>query len=182
MNAFTRAMIATVSMMGIAAPAVAHAQGAEMKPPPELAEAAKAVGTWKCTGQGMDKSMKMAEMTGTLTAKLELDGWWLHQSFAATMGKTREPYKFESYVSFDQPSKKWKRVLIESGGSWASGESAGMKDGKLDWDLSMHMMGDSAFRDHEDASDPKAGVKMWGEFSPDKGKTWVKVYEMSCKK
>lgn len=184
MNAFARVMIATVSMVGLAAPAVAYAQaGPEMKPPQELAEsAAHAVGTWKCSGQGMDKSMKMAEMTGTMTIKLELDNWWLHESFAATMGKTKEPYRYESFVSFDAPTKKWKRVLIESGGSWASGESAGMKAGKLDWDLSMHTMGDMAFRDHEDASDPKAGVKMWGEFSPDKGKTWIKVYEMTCKK
>jgi hypothetical protein len=31
-------------------------------------------------------------------------------------------------------------------------------------------------------SDPKAGAKFWGEFSMDKGKTWTKVYEMTCKK
>jgi hypothetical protein len=28
----------------------------------------------------------------------------------------------------------------------------------------------------------KAGVKMNGEMSMDKGKTWNKVYEMTCKK
>jgi hypothetical protein len=30
-------------------------------------------------------------------------------------------------------------------------------------------------------TDPKAGMKMWGEMSMD-GKTWTKVYEMTCKK
>jgi hypothetical protein len=44
------------------------------------------------------------------------------------------------------------------------------------------MMGEVMFRDHEDMSDPKAGVKQWGEFSMDKGKTWTKVYELTCKK
>jgi hypothetical protein len=37
------------------------------------------------------------------------------------------------------------------------------------------------FRDHEDVSNPKE-FKSWGEMSMDKGKTWMKVYEQSCKK
>jgi hypothetical protein len=43
-------------------------------------------------------------------------------------------------------------------------------------------MGEAMFRDHEDLTDPKVGAKMWGEMSTDKGKSWVKVYEMTCKK
>ena len=44
------------------------------------------------------------------------------------------------------------------------------------------MMGAGTFKDHVDMTDAKAGVKMWGEMSMDKGKTWKKVYEMTCKK
>jgi hypothetical protein len=152
----------------------------EMKPPQQVADVAKATaGTWKCKGQGMDHTMKMADMTGTLKMKLELDNYWLHATFDSKMGK--EPFHFESYTTFD--GTKWKRVMVESGGGWSSGESPGMKDNKIDWEMTTHSpMGDAMFRDHEDASDAKAGVKMWGEFSMDKGKTWTKVYEMTCKK
>jgi hypothetical protein len=154
----------------------------EMKPPAELAAVAKgAGGTWTCKGQGMDHTMKMADMTGTLKIKLDVQNWWLHASFESKMGK--ETFGFESYSTFDATAKKWKRVMIETGGGWGSGESEGLKDSKVEWTLAMHSaMGDAMFRDHEDLSDQKAGAKMWGEFSRDAGKTWTKVYEMACKK
>jgi hypothetical protein len=73
--------------------------------------------------------------------------------------------------------------MIETGGGLSQGESKGMEGGKLDWELaSKGPMGDAMFRDHIDASDPKAGVKAWGEASMDKGKNWMKVYEITCKK
>lgn len=193
MNTFSRVAIALVGMTGLVAaqpkaadPKMADPKMAggmpEMKPPAELAAVAKAAaGTWRCKGQGMDPSMKMVDMTGTMTMKLDLDKWWIRASFASKMGK--EPFRFESFTTFDPASKKWKRVMVETGGGWSSGESAGLKDNKIDWELTSHSpMGEAMFRDHEDMSDPKAGVKMWGEFSMDKGKTWTKVYEMSCKK
>jgi hypothetical protein len=154
----------------------------ERKPPAELADVAKAVtGTWKCKGQGMDHTMKLIDMTGTLTNKLDVDNWWLHASFASRIGK--EGYHFESFTTFDPAAKKWNRVLVESGGAWSTGQSEGMKDSKVDWELSMHTaMGEAMFRDHEDVSDPKVGAKMWGEFSIDKGTTWTKVYDIVCKK
>jgi hypothetical protein len=198
MNTFSRVAIALVGMTGLVAaqpkaadpkmadPKMADPKMAggmpEMKPPAELANVAKAAaGTWRCKGQGMEPSMKMVDMTGTMKMKLDLDKWWIHASFESKMGK--EPFRFESFTTFDPASKKWKRVMVESGGGWSSGESAGMKDNKIDWELTSHSpMGETMFRDHEDMSDPKAGVKMWGEFSMDKGKTWTKVYEMTCKK
>jgi len=155
----------------------------EMKPPAELTDMAKgAAGTWRCKGQGMDpQSMKLIDMTATMKLRLDLANWWIHGTFESKMGK--EPLQFESFTTFDPASKKWKRVMVETGGGWSTGESAGMKDNKIDWDLTSHgPMGESMFRDHEDMTDAKAGVKMWGEFSLDKGKTWTKVYEMACKK
>lgn len=155
----------------------------DTKPPAELAEIAKsAVGTWRCKGQGMDHTQKMIDMSATMRNKLDVTNWWLHSSFESKMGK--EPFVFESYTTYDPGAKKWKRIMVESGGAWNSGESAGLVNGKIDWEFTTHspMMGEGMFRDHEDVSDPKAGAKMWGEFSPDKGKTWVKVYEMTCKK
>jgi len=210
MNTFFRVAVAMVGMTGLAvaqpkadpkagdmktaakAPAAQAAPAAgdkaaampEMKPPAELAEMVKAAGgTWHCKGQGMDQTQKMIDMTATMKIKLDLANWWIHGSFESKMGK--EPFQFESFTTFDPKSKSWKRVMVESGGKWSSGESAGMKDDKkIDWDLTTHspMMGDGKFRDHEDLSDAKAGAKMWGEFSMDGGKNWTKVYEMACKK
>ena len=153
----------------------------DMKPPQELADMAKTMaGTWKCKGSGMGHDMKMGDMTATMTPKLEMGGYWIHDTFDAKMGK--EPFHFESYTTYDSMTKKWHRVMAEIGGGYSTGDSAGMVAGKMDWELSSHgMMGDSPFKDHLDASDPKA-VKAWGEMSMDKGKTWMKVYEMTCKK
>jgi hypothetical protein len=205
MNTFSRVAMVVVGMTGLAAaqpkadtkadpkmapkapdakaPPKADAGAMpEMKPPTELTDMAKVVaGTWHCKGQGMDHAMKMVDMTATMKMKLELSNFWMHGSFDTKMGK--EPFQFEQYTTFDPASKKWKRVMVETGGGWLTGESAGMKDNKVDWEMTSHSaMGDGMFRDHEDTSDAKAGVKMWGEFSMDKGKTWTKVYEMTCKK
>ncbi len=187
MNTFSRVAIAMVGMTGLAvaqpktdAPRAADAR--DMAPPAELAAVAKAsAGTWHCKGQGMDHTMKMVDTTGTMTIKLDVNNWWLHSAFDSKMGK--EPFHFESFSTFNPSTKKWTRVMVESGGNWATGESAGMKDNKVDWHLTTHSpMGDAMFRDHEDLTDPKAGAKMWGEFSLDQGATWTKVYELACKK
>jgi hypothetical protein len=33
----------------------------------------------------------------------------------------------------------------------------------------------------ESGADKKAGMHMWGEISVDKGKTWIKLFDMTCK-
>lgn len=165
-------------------PADAKAGGAmpEMTPPKELADMAKAsAGSWSCKGQGMNHAMKMADLTGKMKIALSADKWWLQTSFDSKMGK--EPFHFESFTTYDAAAKKWKRVMVESGGGWSNGETAGMKDGKTDWDLTSHSaMGDAMFRHHEDLTDAKAGAKMSGEMSMDKGKNWMPIYSMICKK
>jgi len=204
MNTFSRVALAMASMTGLAAaqpkvdprpadprpaprpaapkPPEPGAGGMPDKPPAELAGLAKAAtGTWHCRGQSLDRTRKLAEMSGTLKNKLDLDGWWLTTSFESRTGK--DSFHFESFTTFDPGTKKWKRVMVESRGQWASGESDGMTDSKIDWELAAHSaMGEFTFRDHEDLSDPKAGAKLWGERSIDKGMTWTKVYEMVCKK
>src|SRR6185369_4594370 len=145
MNTFSRVAIALVGMTGLvsAQPKTEPKAGGDMKtadakagampdmkPPAELAAMAKmATGTWTCKGQGMDHTMKMADMTGTMKMKLDVSGWWMHASFESKMGK--EPFQFESFTTFDPTSKKWKRVMVESGGGWSSGESAGLSNNKV---------------------------------------------------
>jgi hypothetical protein len=69
-----------------------------------------------------------------------------------------------------------------NGGGQMIGTSDGMKDGKMTWNMDMMSpMGGAMFRDYLDTTD-KAGLKAWGEMSMDKGKSWFKEYEMTCKK
>ena len=158
------------------------------KPPAEIATAAKSkAGRWRCTGTAMGGPDMKTEMkfTGTMTSKSDLDGWWIHDSFTGRMGtgKAAMKFKMESFATYDGNAKKWRTVNIMNDGGSMMGWSDGMKDGKMDITSdSYSMMGSGTFKDHVDMSDPKAGVKMWGEMSMDKGKTFNKVYEMTCKK
>lgn len=193
MMKFSTIAIALVSMTSFAlagdapktaAPVKAEAPKMEMpKAPQELADMAKAMtGTWKCTGKALGEDMKtMADMTATAKPKLEGNGWWMHLVYDAKMGKM--PFHFDEYTTFDAKAKQWRRVMVESMGGINMGTSSGPANNKMDWDLTTKsMMGEGMFRDHEDWSDPKAGFKSWGEMSMDKGKTWTKVYEQTCKK
>jgi hypothetical protein len=153
------------------------------KVPQEVTDMAKmVVGTWKCTGSSFGMDGTATPMTGTMKSKTDLDGFWLHDSFEAKMGKAK--FKFESFSTYDAGSKKWRSVMVDNWGAQSIGTSDGMKDGKMDvnMDTMGGPMGPGMFRDHMDASDAKAGVKMMGEASMDKGKTWNKVYEQTCKK
>ena len=151
------------------------------KPPAEIAAMAKTLGgTWRCAGTGPGADGQPGPMKSTLKTKADLDGWWLQDTFEATMGKSK--FKFSAYTTYDAGSKKWRRVMVDSWGGQMIGSSDGLKDNKIDFNLdSMGPMGGGQFRDHVDLTDPK-NVKMWGEMSPDKGKNWMKVYEMTCKK
>ena len=75
----------------------------------------------------------MEDMTGTAKPKLEMEGYWMHLTYDAKMGKT--PFHFEEYTTFDAASKQWRRVMVESGGGHSVGTSSGPKDNKMDWEL-----------------------------------------------
>ncbi|HEY5938914.1 MAG TPA: DUF1579 family protein [Kofleriaceae bacterium] len=213
MNTFAKVVIASLTMVGVAAaqPKAPDAKGApaapapkapapkdakapvpvdpakpaapEMpKPPAELAAMAKASGgTWRCTGtSSADEKGTMAKMTATMKSRHDLDKWWITDTFDATMGKMK--FKFVGFTTYDASSKKWRRVMMDNQGGQMVGTSDGLVDGKMTFNMdSMGPRGSSQFRDHSDHTDAKA-PKFWGEMSMDKGKTWMKVYEMGCKK
>ncbi len=211
MKSFTRVALTTLTMVGFAGLAAAQPKAdakaapkadaktdakaaapkvdakAEMptpKVPSEVLDMAKAMaGTWKCTGSTFGTDGAPIPMTATMKSKADLDGFWIHDSFEAKMGKTQK-FKFESFMTYDASSKKWRYVMLDNWGTQSIGTSDGMKDGKMDVNMDTlgGAMGPGLFRDHLDASDPKSGMKMMGEASMDKGKTWMKVYEQTCKK
>lgn len=156
------------------------------KAPQEVADRVKAMsGTWKCDGTGMGMDGKEMKFKGSMTSKADLDGYWVHDSFKGTMGegKTAMKFAFESYSTFDVSSKKWRSLFMDNFGGQMVGTADPMKDGKMDMaSEGMDMRGKSMFRDHTDVSDAKKGMHMWGEESRDNGKSWSKVYDMTCKK
>lgn len=172
-----KTLLALVVIGGVAA--------ADPKIPQEVTDLAKLVtGTWKCAGTMVLPGDPAAQpMTATLRTKADLDGFWLHDSFEAKIGPAAKAtkLKYESYATFD--SRKWRRVHVDNRGAQLIGTSDGPKDGKLDWNLDLLGSAGPAvqIRDHVDASDPKV-LKLAGEQSSDKGKTWTKVYELTCKR
>lgn len=152
------------------------------KPPAEIAAAAKAMARMTCKGQGMGMDMQMADMTGTTTAKTDLDGWWIREDLNFTVGKGKSSWKMKmvQFMNYDTKLAKWHVIGMDNGGGLNVG-MADMKDGKYELTADMTMpMGSGQFRDHGDMTDKK-NVKFWGEMSMDKGKSWTKVYEVTCK-
>jgi len=206
MKTFSSVVIATLTMVGMAsaqpkaadpkapvmpgkgAPATPPAK-TEVKPAPamaaptppaEIKEMLKMGTSWKCTGTGMGPDMTMGPMKATMKSKADLDGFWIQENFDGLMGKNK--FKFTSFTTFDSASKKWRRVMVDNTGGQAMGTSDGLKDNKIVFNMDVMGSGQTGMmKDTLDMTDPKA-PKAWGEMSMDKGKTWNKVYEMSCKK
>jgi hypothetical protein len=177
------AAAATTPAAAAKAPVAAPPTMEKPKPPAEIAAAIKAMGARKtCTGQGMGPDMAMADMKGTVSNKSDLDGWFIRQSINMTVGKGKAAFKMkmESLSTWDSKLAKWRVMGVSNDGSTMAG-TADLKDGKYEFTGEMAGgMGTVAFKDHGDMTDPK-NAKWMGEMSMDKGKTWTKVYEQTCK-
>lgn len=151
--------------------------------PPEIDALAKTLaGTWKCKGDEWDDKGGKAPITATNKVKLDLDNWWISETLEV---KGLRTFKMMAFSTYDKLSRKWRRVAIMNRGGQLIGTSDGMKDQgqKMTWNLDlMSPMGAALFRDHLDLSEPKVGLKASGEISMDRGKSWLKSYEMTCKK
>ncbi len=197
MNRFSMTMVAVATMAGIAtaqpkqadskaaAPAAATQAPEKGKPPAEIKAMLKQMGARQtCTGTGLGPDMKSeVAFKGTTTNKLALDGWFIQGTMTGTMGqgKTAMKMKMDSFMTYDAKSGKWRSVGAMNDGTTMVGTTE-MRDNKITGTSTMSgPMGDALFRESGDVSNPKA-MKFTGEMSPDKGKTWIKVYEMTCKK
>lgn len=203
MKTLSSVVIASLTMVGMAyaqqpappaksdkAPAVAPVPPKDTKPAPpampavpaEVAELGKAMsGTWKCKGESLEGGAK-TPMTATNKVKVDFDKWWISESLDVKAGPMK--FKMQSYTTYDAAAKKWRRVGIDSmGGQMVGTADAAAAGSKMTFNMDMMgPMGAGQFRDHVDPTDMKAGLKVWGEMSMDKGKTWIKVYEQVCKK
>jgi hypothetical protein len=198
MHVFTKVALAMIAMAGLAsaddkkapepkkdapkdAKPVAPAKPEAPKPPAELDGMAKiVVGTWKCKGDTFDMTGAKTAVTATSTYKLDLNKFWISETLEIKGGAG---YKSNGYTTYDAKASKWRRVGVDSLGGYTVGTSDGFKDNQMDWNMdTFSQMGTGQFREHVDATDAKVGVKFSGQLSIDKGKSWLKMYEMVCKK
>jgi hypothetical protein len=164
----------------LAACAVVAVRGvAAADPPKPLADLASAIGngSWTCDGTAL-----LRKMSANRTSRIEMGGTWMHDSVEAKLGN--DPFHFEVYTSYDSNGKHFHRVMIESDGSIGEGEGHPTAGQAIDFQLDTHgPRGDGLFREHIDwANASTTGVVGTGEVSSDHGKTWVKIYELTCKK
>ena len=167
-------------MQGVLGVAVAtgSAFAQPRQPPTELVELARTTaGTWKCKGEMHDGAGGKVAVTATNKVKLELDKWWIASTLEV---KGPVAMKLLTYTTYDTSAKKWRRVSFDNLG----GQMVGTADAQgATFNLDMiGPLGGGQFRDHTDPFDPRTGLHVWGEMSRDKGKSWTKVYDMTCKK
>lgn len=197
MKTISGVVFATVMMTGLAfaqspdpkakagAPVMKKEAPPPMAPPkvPQevVAMAKTSGGTWKCKGTSYEMDGSTSAVTAVNKSKADLDKWWIVETLDV---KSKMPFKMTSYTTYDATAKKWRRISMDSwGGSMTGTAAPADADGKMMFQLdSSGPMGPGLFRDYLDPSDKKAGLKVWGEMSMDKGKSWHKVYEMTCKK
>jgi hypothetical protein len=188
MKSFSKITLATLTLLSTIAvadtPKAPDAKAPPMAmptPPDELLAAEKMMaGTATCKGTATGMDGKSAPFNGTYKATVELNKFWIHGTFISKMDKAT--FQFEEYTTYDAASKMWKRVMVMNDGGWMTG-AAKMDPTKQEWELSTDgPHGQAMMREHFDMSDMKVGVKMKGEISADKGKTWMPVYDMICKK
>jgi hypothetical protein len=145
-----------------------------------VAAAKATAGTWRCKGEEWDDRGTQAPLAITTRSTVSPDGWWIVDSSDL---RGRMPLKMVTHTTFDPAARKWRRVGVMTGGTHLVGIADPPVDGKQTFVLEMSgPMGAAQFRDVIDTSDPKAGMKASGSISMDRGKTWLPVYQATCKR
>jgi hypothetical protein len=159
----------------------------EMKPPQEIADAAKLmVGSYKCKGNVMNPDGSSRPSLGSMKVSVELDGFYILVDMMEQ--KTKEnptPFKAHMFRTFDAAAKKWTNTMIAAapGGPMTETSTDAMGSGPVTWTGTMEMMGQKMTeRGHEEPDAKTKSVHLWGEVSMDGGKTFAKEYDLTCKK
>jgi hypothetical protein len=156
------------------------------KPAPELVAAVKAQkGTWFCTGQEFGPDGVAMKTKATMRNTVDLDKMWIKSALTIPKKKgQKRATKYTSYKTFDAVTKKWSSVSVDNSGGWSKAWSTGPDAaGKTTWEVEGNM-GAMTFkgRDYEEPGAKKGTIHVWGEWSPDGGKNYVKAYDVTCRK
>jgi hypothetical protein len=154
-------------------------------PAPEVVAAAKASkGTWYCTGEEFAPDGSAMKTKATMRNVVDLDKMWIKGTLTIPKKKgQKRATKMVSYRTYDATEKKWHMIGIDNGGGWGRGWSTGPDAaGKVTWDVESNMGGQVIKgRDYEEPGVKKNTRRFWGEYAMD-GKTYVKAYDVTCRK
>jgi hypothetical protein len=159
----------------------------EMKPAPEIADAAKAmVGTYTCKGVDMNPDGSSRPAVSKMKISLEMNGYYILVDLSEQKSKDNAtPLAAKMYRTYDATSKKWMNTIIASapGGPVTMTTTDAMGTGPVTWTGTGTYAGQSfTEKSHEEPDAKTKSVHVWGEFSMDGGKTFQKDYDTTCKK
>lgn len=167
------------------APEAAAQMPARPTPPPELLAAAKAAkGTWRCKGEEFGPDGTAMKATATIKNTLDLDKMWIKGTLTMPKKKgQKRGMKWTSYRTYSPTEKKWTMIGVDNMGGWSKGWSTGPDAaGKVTWEIEGNMGGTVVKgRDYEEPGAKKNQMHFWGEYAMD-GKTYVKAYDVICRK
>lgn len=151
------------------------------KPPQEVADMAKAMsGSWTCSGKA-DMGGTMLDVKGTVTHKIDLEGWWIQTTITSTAGKMPGAMHMTFMTTYDGASKKWYRETANSMGGHGTAWGT-QADKKMSWEGEGRFSGTDVKSRYAEETVSAKEVHLSGEYSKDGGKTWKPDHDVSCKK
>ena len=158
---------------------------AKVTPAPELVAAAKAMkGKWKCSGNMTMPDGSSRASVSTMKAGVDLDKMWITMEMVEKKSKTNpNPMHMKMFRSYNAASKTWTSLMMDNMGYSGRETSTDVMGGKMTFTGTTEMDGKSMMmKDMEEPDAATKAIHVWGEFSMDKGKTWMKGYDISCKR
>ncbi len=142
---------------------------------PEIGKLGKQIaGTYKCKGVALRADGSSTPLTGTVTAKLDLDNAWIQTSLVEDNG-----IKMVEYRTYDGVAKQWTRLQMASTTAHVVSTSLGEQNGKWTWEgTATSPQGTTQLRDHEQRDGKQ--LELWGEALL--GGSWQKQYQVTCKR
>lgn len=159
----------------------------DMTPPAEIATAAKAmIGSYACKGNVSEMDGSSKPSTAKMKISTDLGGFYILVDITEGKSKDRpQPFMAHMFRTYDAGKKVWSNTMLANGPGGPMTETTTDAVGSgsaVTWSGTMEMMGQKiSERSHEEPDAKTKSVHLWGEVSMD-GKTWMKEYDLTCKK
>jgi hypothetical protein len=159
----------------------------DMTPPKEIADAAKAmVGSYSCKGNVSEMDGSSKPTTLKMKISTDLGGFYIVVDMMEAKSKDRpQPFMAHMFRTYDAAKKTWTNTMLGNGPGGPLTETTTDAVGTgaaVTWTGNTQMMGQNiSEKSHEEPDLKTKTVHLWGEVSMD-GKTWMKEYDLSCKK
>ena len=159
-------------------PAPAAEPASDTASVPDIDAAAKSlIGTWRCQGNMVSlETGKLADSKGVLKTSIDLDHWWITSTYVEAK---KVGVKFTTHRTYDASNHVWTRLDITNIGRYAISSAPPAVDGEQRF-MSVPGKNEPTLRAIERA-DGKT-ISITSDSTRDGGKTWARLYELTCKK